>query len=67
MSHEQAIQDVGRPPLRLRDCYCFFGPLVLMVELNMMSKSVIHAFLARTDSPSAALAPSMPFSRHTLR
>jgi hypothetical protein len=56
MSHEQAIQDVERPPLRLRDCYWFFGPLVLMVELNMMSKSVIHAFLARTDSPSAALA-----------
>src|SRR5262245_31938079 len=56
MSHEQPIQDVERPLLRLRDCYWFFGPLVLMVELNMMSKSVIHAFLARTDSPSAALA-----------
>jgi progressive ankylosis protein len=56
MSHEQAIHNVERPPLRLRDCYWFFGPLVLMVELNMMSKSVIHAFLARTDSPSAALA-----------
>jgi Na+-driven multidrug efflux pump len=40
----------------LRDCYWFFGPLVLMVELNMMSKSVIHAFLARTDNPSVALA-----------
>src|SRR5262245_8645502 len=56
MSHDQPIQDVERPLLRLRDCYWFFGPLVLMVELNMMSKSVIHAFLARTDSPSAALA-----------
>ena len=56
MSHQQAVQDVQRPPLRLRDCYWFFGPLVLMVELNMMSKSVIHAFLARTDDPSAALA-----------
>jgi len=42
--------------LRLRDCYWFFGPLVLMVELNMMSKSVIHAFLARTDTPSVTLA-----------
>jgi len=45
-----------RPALRLRDCYWFFGPLVLMVELNMISKSVIHAFLARTDSPSVTLA-----------
>jgi len=56
MNHEQAVQHVERPPLRLRDCYWFFGPLMLMVELNMMSKSVIHAFLARTDNPSAALA-----------
>ena len=56
MNHGTAVQDVERPPLKLRDCYWFFGPLVLMVELNMMSKSVIHAFLARTDNPSAALA-----------
>src|SRR4030095_2532255 len=56
MSHKQVVQDLERPRLRLRDCYRFFGPLVLMVELNMMSKSVIHAFLARTDNPSAALA-----------
>jgi Na+-driven multidrug efflux pump len=46
----------GHSRLRLRDCYWFFGPLVLMVELNMMSKSVIHAFLARTDTPSITLA-----------
>lgn len=45
-----------RPALRLWDCYAFFFPLVLMVELNMISKSVIHAFLARTDAPSTALA-----------
>lgn len=45
-----------RPPLRLSDCYWFFGPLVLMVELNMISKSVIHAFLARTPDPSVTLA-----------
>ena len=45
-----------RPPLRLRDCYLFFGPLVLMVELNMISKSAIHAFLARTENPSTTLA-----------
>lgn len=56
MSQQPAAQDIQRQPLRLRDCYWFFGPLVLMVELNMMSKSVIHAFLARTDNPSAALA-----------
>lgn len=34
----------------------FFLPLVLMVELNMISKSVIHAFLARTETPSTSLA-----------
>ncbi|MEZ5852553.1 MAG: hypothetical protein R3D68_18120 [Hyphomicrobiaceae bacterium] len=45
-----------RPHLKLRDCYWFFVPLVLMVELNMISKSVIHAFLARTESPSVTLA-----------
>jgi progressive ankylosis protein len=56
MSHQTQMQDAKRPPLHLRDCYWFFGPLVVMVELNMMSKSVIHAFLARTDDPSAALA-----------
>jgi len=42
--------------LTLAQCYRFFIPLVLMVELNMISKSVIHAFLARTDDPSVALA-----------
>ena len=47
---------ISRPRLRIRDCYAFFGPLILMVELNMISKSVIHAFLARTDTPSISLA-----------
>ncbi len=42
--------------LRLRDAYFFFGPLVLMVELNMISKSAIHAFLARTETPGVTLA-----------
>jgi len=42
--------------LRLGECYRFFVPLVLMVELNMISKSVIHAFLARTETPSTTLA-----------
>lgn len=56
MLQTHALPHAARPALRLRDCYWFFGPLVLMVELNMISKSVIHAFLARTDAPSLALA-----------
>lgn len=49
-------QPAERPALRLRDNYLFFFPLVLMVELNMISKSAIHAFLARTETPSTTLA-----------
>jgi len=49
-------ESTARPPLRLRDAYFFFGPLVLMVELNMISKSAIHAFLARTETPGVTLA-----------
>ncbi len=56
MIEAEALPRAERPHLRLRDCYAFFGPLVLMVELNMISKSVIHAFLARTDNPSTTLA-----------
>jgi O-antigen/teichoic acid export membrane protein len=56
MLETEALPRAERPHLRLRDCYLFFGPLVLMVELNMISKSVIHAFLARTDNPSTTLA-----------
>jgi progressive ankylosis protein len=56
MSHATTSGVEPRPPLRLRDCYAFFFPLVLMVELNMISKSVIHAFLARTETPSVTLA-----------
>ncbi|MGE0699387.1 MAG: hypothetical protein AB7O57_09855 [Hyphomicrobiaceae bacterium] len=56
MITEDAPRVSAKPPLRLSDCYWFFVPLVLMVELNMISKSVIHAFLARTDSPSVTLA-----------
>jgi len=50
------ISPDARPALRLRDTYSFFFPLVLMVELNMISKSAIHAFLARTETPSVTLA-----------
>jgi len=56
MSQPQDALFTERPQLRLRDCYRFFVPLVLMVELNMISKSAIHAFLARTETPSVTLA-----------
>ncbi len=56
MTQARAAEIFAQPPLRLRDCYRFFGPLVLMVELNMISKSAIHAFLARTENPSITLA-----------
>ena len=56
MNQPLETETTVRPALRLRDCYAFFGPLVLMVELNMISKSAIHAFLARTDTPSITLA-----------
>ena len=56
MGDGQKAEAVARPGLKLRDCYVFFVPLVLMVELNMISKSAIHAFLARTETPSVTLA-----------
>ena len=46
----------SRGPLSLVDAYRFFAPLILMTELNMISKSAIHAFLARTDTPGPTLA-----------
>jgi progressive ankylosis protein len=45
-----------RRNLGLADAYRFFTPLILMTELNMISKSAIHAFLARADNPGATLA-----------
>ena len=56
MATAQPPVETTRPHLRLRDCYAFFAPLVLMVELNMISKSAIHAFLARTATPDVTLA-----------
>ena len=47
---------VHQAAITLRDAYRFFVPLVFMTELNMISKSVIHAFLARTLAPSVSLA-----------
>jgi Na+-driven multidrug efflux pump len=40
----------------LRDATRFFLPLIFMTELNMISKSVIHAFLARLPEPKIVLA-----------
>lgn len=42
--------------IKIPDAWRFFLPLIFMTELNMISKSVIHAFLARTPDPSVALA-----------
>lgn len=42
--------------IKTSDAWRFFLPLIFMTELNMISKSVIHAFLARTPDPSIALA-----------
>ena len=42
--------------LTLGTCYRFFVPLIFMTELNMISKSVINAFLARMDDSSIVLA-----------
>ncbi len=36
--------------------YRFFMPLIFMTELNAISKSVIHAMLARMENPSSTLA-----------
>jgi progressive ankylosis protein len=42
--------------LTLGDAALFFFPLVFMANLNMISKSVIHAFLARLADPELVLA-----------
>jgi Na+-driven multidrug efflux pump len=45
-----------RATVTFRDAILFFLPLIFMTELNMISKSVIHASLARLDDPTAILA-----------
>ena len=40
----------------LGTAYRFFMPLILMTELNMISKSVINAVLARSPDQSVTLA-----------
>jgi len=42
--------------LTLRTAYRFFVPLIFMTELNMISKSVINAVLARTPDQNVTLA-----------
>ena len=46
----------GDGPTTLRTCYGFFVPLIFMTELNMISKAVINAALARMDDSAIALA-----------
>ena len=53
---DQPSSPAAREPITLRDAYGFFLPLVMMIELNMLSKSAIHAFLARSATPAATLA-----------
>lgn len=43
-------------PVTLRTAYRFFVPLIFMTELNMISKSVINAALARSPDQHVALA-----------
>ena len=43
-------------PITLKGAFRFFLPLIFMTELNMISKSVIHAFVARLPSPKLGLA-----------
>ena len=43
-------------PVTVRAAWRFFAPLIFMTELNAISKSVIHAFLARLPDATASLA-----------
>jgi len=53
---ERSPENATQPPVTLKTAYRFFFPLILMTELNAVSKSIIHAFLARSPSPSTTLA-----------
>lgn len=44
------------PALTIRRAWRFFLPLIFMTELNAISKSVIHAFLARLPDATTSLA-----------
>ena len=43
-------------PISVRAAWRFFLPLIFMTELNAISKSVIHAFLARLPQATTSLA-----------
>ena len=45
-----------RRAISIKDALRFFLPLIFMTELNMISKSVINAFMARLPSPKIGLA-----------
>jgi len=45
-----------RTTLTYRTALLFFLPLIFMTELHQISHSVVHAFLARLDDPTLALA-----------
>ena len=46
----------GAAPVTVRAAWRFFAPLIFMTELNAISKSVIHAFLARLPDATTSLA-----------
>jgi Na+-driven multidrug efflux pump len=50
------MKTTAREHLSIAGAYQFFVPLILMTELNMISKSAIHAYLARSDAPGPTLA-----------
>ena len=50
------MSGAAKAGIDLGTCYRFFIPLIFMTELNMISKSVINAFLARMDDSSIVLA-----------
>ncbi len=50
------MNGAAKAGIDLGTCYRFFIPLIFMTELNMISKSVINAFLARMDDSSIVLA-----------
>lgn len=54
-------------PVRLRDAYRFFTPLMLMAELTMFSHAIVAGFLARMPDPAPVLAAySIAFFFHSM-
>ncbi len=64
----EALSATDQIPERvsLRDAYRFFGPLLLMAELMMISHAIIAGSLARMPDPVSAIAAySVAFFFHT--